>query len=224
MGAIGVEARKPMSREVEIPLDSIAMTGDLSVPADAAGLVIFAHGSGNRNGSNNRRVAQILNEEGFATLLLDLLTQREEAIDLRTRHLRFDLPLLARRLTVATAWVRRQPEVYGLRIGYMGSNTGGGAALMAAAKLGDQISAIASRGSRPDMAGAALAQVLAPTLLIVGGLDEEIIHLNEGALARMHCIRELSIVPCASHLFEEPGALDTVAHLAAAWFRRYLPA
>lgn len=216
------EMRGTISREVEIPLDSIAMTGELSLPAEAAGLVVFAQGSGNRNVSNNRRVAEIINEAGFGTLLLDLLTQREEAIDLRTRHLRFDLPLLARRLAVATAWIRRQPEFCGLRIGYMGSNTGGGAALMAAAKLGDQIGAVASRGSRPDMAGAALEQVLAPTLLIVGGLDDEIIHLNESALARMHCVRELSIVPCASHLFEEPGALDAVAHLAATWFRRYL--
>jgi dienelactone hydrolase len=169
-------------------------------------------------------VAQVIQGEGIGTLLFDLLTQEEEKIDLRTRHLRFDIGLLARRLVEATEWVEKQKETGHLRIGYFGASTGGGAALVAAAELGDQIGAVVSRGGRPDMAGEALPQVVSPTLLIVGGFDDVVIRLNEEALSKLQCVKEMKIVPGATHLFEEPGKLEEAAQMAADWFQKYLRA
>lgn len=209
--------------QVFIPLIGITLIGDLCVPASAKGLVLFAHGSGSsRLSPRNQYIAQVLQEAGIATLLFDLLTRTEEAVDRQTRHLRFDIPLLAERLKAVTTWVSSQPELSPLRVGYFGASTGGGAALIAAAELGEKIGAVVSRGGRPDLAGAALPKVVAPTLLIVGGLDSVIIQLNEEAFSQLRCVKELKIVPGATHLFEETGKLEEVARLAADWFQRHL--
>ncbi len=206
-----------------IPLGSIALAGELEIPVPATGIVLFAHGSGSsRHSARNKRVAQVIREGGIGTLLFDLLTREEEGIDLQTRHLRFDIPMLARRLMAATVWIKSQPGIGHLKVGYFGASTGGGAALLAAAELGSEIGAVVSRGGRPDLAGAALPKVIAPTLLIVGGLDEFVIRLNEEALAQLQCAKKLKIVPGATHLFDEPGKLEAVARLAADWFQRYL--
>jgi dienelactone hydrolase len=211
------------SRAVEIDCDDVTLSGDLTVPAEATGVVLFAHGSGSSRGSpRNRYVGRVLRDGGLATLLFDLLTTAEEAVDLRTRHLRFDIPLLARRLVGATDWLVRQPGVGALPIGYFGASTGAAAALIAAARRAELAAAVVSRGGRPDLAGAALAEVRAPTLLIVGGLDHEVIRLNEEARARLRCERRLEIVAGATHLFEEPGTLEQVANLARDWFLRYM--
>jgi pimeloyl-ACP methyl ester carboxylesterase len=195
--------------------------GDLSIPASAQGVVLFAHGSGSsRHSPRNQFVARTIREAGVGTLLFDLLTAEEEAVDARTAHLRFDIGLLAARLIDATYWLKGELDY--LRVGYFGSSTGGGAALVAAAELGEIVSAVVSRGGRPDLAGEALPQVKSPTLLIVGGLDYPVIEMNEEALARLHCEKELKIVPGATHLFEEPGTLEQVADLAAEWFQRHL--
>jgi predicted alpha/beta-hydrolase family hydrolase len=220
-----VEEKAAMSHEVWIPVDSITLPGELSVPDRAKGLVLFAHGSGSsRHSPRNQYVAQVIREAGVGTLLLDLLTREEERIDLQTPHLRFDTVLLARRLDGATKWAKKQIETSHLRVGYFGASTGGGAALVAAAELGGRIGAIVSRGGRPDMAGEALSRVISPTLLIVGGSDEAIIRLNEEALGKLQCVKELKIVLDATHLFEEPGKLEEVARLAADWFRKHLRA
>jgi putative phosphoribosyl transferase len=210
--------------EVEIPSGEAVLEGELNVPVGAQGVVLFAHGSGSsRHSPRNQYVAQVIRENNVGTLLFDLLTREEEAVDLRTRHLRFDINLLARRLVDATNWIEREADLWHLRVGYFGSSTGGGAALVAAAELNDAVGAVVSRGGRPDLAGAeALQRVKSPTLLIVGGLDEPVIKMNEEAYAWLRCEKELKIVPNASHLFEEPGKLEDVARLAAAWFRRYL--
>jgi pimeloyl-ACP methyl ester carboxylesterase len=214
-----------ISREAPIPLDSITLAGELNIPAEAEGLVLFAHGSGSsRLSPRNQYVAQVIRDAGIGTLLFDLLTLEEEKIDQRTRHLRFDIGLLARRLAGATKWVKKQKETGHLRAGYFGASTGGGAALVAAAELGDEIGAVVSRGGRPDLAGEALPLVVAPTLLIVGGFDDVVIRLNEEALAKLQCVKKLKIVPGATHLFEEPGKLEDVARLAGAWFQKYLQA
>ena len=185
--------------------------------------MLFAHGSGSsRLSPRNRHVAHILNDAWLATLLVDLLTEDEETIDLRTAHLRFDIGLLAERLVGATDWLTRQPDTRHLPIGYFGASTGAGGALVAAATRPQVVSAIVSRGGRPDLAGPALANVRAPTLLIVGGQDHVVIQLNRSALDLLHGEKQLVIVPGATHLFEEPGALDEVAQLAREWFERYL--
>jgi dienelactone hydrolase len=220
-----VEEKAAISREVWIPVDSITLSGELSIPGRAEGLVLFAHGSGSsRHSPRNQYVAQVIREAGVGTLLFDLLTREEEKIDLQTRHLRFDIDLLARRLVGATEWVKKQKDTALLRIGYFGASTGGGAALVAAAELGDRIGAVVSRGGRPDMAGESLPRVVSPTLLIVGGLEDVVIRLNEEALGKLLCVKELKIVPGATHLFEEQGKLEDVARLAADWFQRYLRA
>jgi pimeloyl-ACP methyl ester carboxylesterase len=206
-----------------VKIGQTSLKGDLTVPEGAQGVVVFAHGSGSsRHSTRNRYVAHILNQAKLATLLLDLLTPREEAIDLRRAHLRFDIGLLAHRLVGATDWLLQQPETQSLRIGYFGASTGAAAALVAAAELRQAVGVVVSRGGRPDLAGPALDRVEAPTLLIVGGYDVQVIHLNQAAFERLHCEKELVIVPGATHLFEEPGALDEVARLAGDWFRRYL--
>jgi pimeloyl-ACP methyl ester carboxylesterase len=201
-----------------------ALDGDLTIPAHAQSVVLFAHGSGSsRFSPRNRYVAHELNRAGIGTLLFDLLTEEEEDLDRQTGALRFDIALLARRLTQATTWLMKQPQARGLSLGYFGASTGAAAALLAASEHPQRIGAIVSRGGRPDLAGEkALAQVEAPTLLIVGGHDESVIELNERALAQLKGIKALEIVPDATHLFEEPGALEEVARLARGWFQRYL--
>jgi putative phosphoribosyl transferase len=185
--------------------------------------VLFAHGSGSgRHSPRNRYVAQVLREAGLATLLIDLLTAEEEEVDLRTRHLRFDIGLLAERLVGATEWLERNPDTQDLRVGYFGASTGAGAALVAAAERPEPIGAIVSRGGRPDLAGPALPRVTAPTLLIVGGNDFPVIGMNQEAMEQLRTEKRLEIVPGATHLFEEPGALEEVARLAADWFVRHL--
>lgn len=199
------------------------LEGDLVVPDGATGVVLFAHGSGSsRFSSRNRFVAEELRGGGLGTLLLDLLTREEEAVDVRTAHLRFDIDLLAGRLVDAIAWLSRQDETRDLEVGLFGASTGGGAALVAAARVPEQVAAVVSRGGRPDLAGPALPKVKAPTLLIVGGDDVPVIGMNRDAYDRMTCERRMEIVPGASHLFEEPGTLERVAALARDWFARYL--
>jgi dienelactone hydrolase len=208
---------------VRIPADGQMLEGDLLVPAGARGVVLFAHGSGSsRFSPRNRYVAEVLQSALLATLLMDLLTPAEEAEDAATSRLRFDISLLSRRIGDATDWLAAQGETRTLRIGYFGASTGAGAALVAAAERPAAVAAIVSRGGRPDLAGPLLERVEAPTLLIVGGLDLQVIHLNEVALRRLRGEAKLEIVPGASHLFEEPGTLEGVAHLARDWFLRYL--
>ncbi len=207
-------------REARIPLpDGGQIIGDLVVPADAVGIVVFAHGSGSsRHSPRNRQVAAALNDAGLATLLIDLLTIEEE----RHRANVFDIVLLAQRLAAATHWVREQPDLERLALGYFGASTGAGAALWAAADLGERVSAVVSRGGRPDLAAPRLGHVRAATLLIVGGLDTVVIQLNREALAALRCEAHIEIVPGATHLFEEAGALEAVQRLAADWFARHL--
>jgi putative phosphoribosyl transferase len=208
---------------VTIPADELALEGTLSIPGDAAGVVLFAHGSGSsRHSPRNRFVASELQGVGLATLLIDLLSADEERIDARTGELRFDIGLLARRVVAATDWLSTQEATGELRIGCFGASTGAAAALVAAAERVDLVGAVVSRGGRPDLAGEALPRVQAPTLLIVGGRDELVLELNEQARARMKAETELEVVPGASHLFEEPGKIETVAKLARDWFLRCL--
>ncbi len=207
-------------RDVSIEFGKVKLEATLNRPEDATGIVLFAHGSGSsRFSPRNRYVAGVLQSHGIATLLLDLLTTDEEVIDKRTAQLRFNIPLLAKRLAGATSWTMRQPDLRGLGVGYFGASTGAAAALLAAARLPDQIAAVVSRGGRPDLAGECLGLVRAPTLLIVGGNDGPVIELNQQALAELHCPeKKLVIIPGATHLFEEPGKLEDVAQIAAEWF------
>lgn len=210
-----------MSRAVEIDLPGVVLSGDLTMPEGARALVIFAHGSGSsRHSTRNRFVARRINEEGLGTLLMDLLTEDEERVDEVTRELRFDIGLLARRVAQVVEWAARQRELAGMKVGLFGSSTGAAAALVAAAELSEvAVQAVVSRGGRPDLAGRALRRVPCPVLLIVGGRDEVVIELNEQARAEMRCETELVIVPGATHLFEEAGALEQVADLAAGWLK-----
>src|SRR5438876_3380143 len=205
--------------EVQIHAGRTVLSGNLTVPEKAVALVLFVHGSGSsRHSPRNQFVARTLNDAGLATLLFDLLTPDEEAIDMRTREHRFNIGLLAERLVHATRWAKQQEETRDLRVGYFGSSTGGGAALVAAAEIPVDVGAVVSRGGRPDLAGDALPKVQAPTLLIIGGNDDNVIELNEQARDQMRCEVKLEIVPGATHLFEEPGALEQVAKLASDWF------
>jgi putative phosphoribosyl transferase len=208
---------------VRVAAGLATLEGNLSLPDGARGVVLFAHGSGSsRHSPRNSHVARLLNEAKLATLLIDLLTSDEEAIDQRTAHLRFDIGLLAERLVGVTDWLMQHPDTRDLRVGYFGASTGAAAALVAAAERPQVVGAVVSRGGRPDLAGPALARVQAPTLLIVGGNDFQVIELNRAALAQLRCEKQLVIVPGATHLFEEPGALDEVARLAREWFERHL--
>jgi dienelactone hydrolase len=208
---------------VRVRAGPVVLEGDLAMPGGARGVVLFAHGSGSsRFSPRNRAVAGTLIASGIATLLIDLLTAEEEAIDRVTAHLRFDIDLLAHRLVGATDWLVDAPRTRALRLGYLGTSTGAAAALMAAVERPRAVDAIVSRGGRPDLAGPALPHVLAPTLLIVGGHDVPVIEMNRAALAELHCEKRLEIVPGATHLFEEPGTLEQVARLARDWFKRYL--
>lgn len=209
---------------VRVPAGSVTLEGNLAAPSDSRGVVLFAHGSGSgRHSPRNRFVAEQLRAAGLATLLIDLLTEDEEGIDHYTGSLRFDIGMLAGRLVAATDWLCRDSRTTGLSVGYFGASTGGGAALVAAAIRPKVVRAVVSRGGRPDLARDSLAEVQAPTLLIVGGDDEPVIPLNEDAIARLAApVKKLVIVPGASHLFEEPGKLQEVVRLAADWFLRYL--
>jgi putative phosphoribosyl transferase len=213
------------SRTVQISGDGVVLEGDLTIPDGARGLVLFAHGSGSsRHSSRNRFVAEELQHGDLGTLLLDLLTPDEERVDMQTRHLRFDIGLLADRLIGAIRWLDLQDDTRGLPLGLFGASTGGGAALVVAARRPDRVEAVVSRGGRPDLADDELPNVRAPTLLIVGGNDPVVIELNKLAMRRMVAPVELVIIPRATHLFEEPGALEEVARLSRNWFVQYLVA
>ena len=219
-----VEARRSTT-PVRVPIGERWLPGDLGMPAEAHGIVLFAHGSGSsRHSPRNQYVARALERRGLATLLIDLLTPEEEAIDDRTAQYRFDIEMLASRLATIVDWLRRRRDTSSLPIGLFGASTGGGAALMAAAARPKEIAAVVSRGGRPDLAGTALPRVAAPTLLIVGGLDTPVIQMNRDAMRQMRGDVTIEIVPGATHLFEEPGALERVAELAGAWFSRHLQA
>jgi dienelactone hydrolase len=208
---------------VAVPAGNVRLEGNLVIPDRATGIVLFAHGSGSsRHSIRNRFVAGELRTGGLATLLFDLLSAEEESIDIRTTHLRFDIALLAERLMQAMDWVAENDETKDLRMGLFGSSTGAGAALVAASQRPDLTGAVVSRGGRPDLAGSALEEVEAPTLLIVGGGDKQVIELNRQAMSQLHCEKKMEIVPRASHLFEEPGALEAVAGMARDWFQGHL--
>ena len=212
------------SREVRLPSEQSSLIGDLALPQGFQGVVLFAHGSGSgRHSARNRQVAQRLQQAGIATLLFDLLTVQEEQDDLQTGVHRFDIPLLTRRMQDATLWAGAQPELRHARIGYFGASSGSAAALIAAARLGDRVAAVVSRGGRPELAGpVALAAVTAPTLLVVGGADLVAVDHNQHAYELLRCEKEIVIVPGATHLFEEAGALSQMATLAADWFSAHL--
>ena len=215
--------REGTERQVRVDAGMVTLDGDLNLPAGARAVVLFAHGSGSsRHSPRNRHMARLLNEARLATLLVDLLTPDEERVDLRTGYFRFDIGLLASRLIAATDWLAHNPDTGQLRIGYFGASTGAGAALVAAADQPQLVGAIVSRGGRPDLAEPTLPRVRAPTLLIVGGSDTMVIELNRAALVRLRCEKKLAIVRGATHLFEEPGALDAVARFARTWFERHL--
>ena len=214
----------PVSRPVRIDVTGASLNGDVTVPDGAQGLVVFVHGSGSsRFSQRNRAVAECLLHAQLGTLLLDLLTEPEERTDAVTAEFRFDIPLLADRTTSVVDWIGVSPALRSLPLGLFGASTGAAAALIAAADRGQLVRAVVSRGGRPDLAGPALDKVIAPTLLIVGGRDDAVLDLNREAYDRLQGVRELEIVEDATHLFEEPGALDKVGHLAAAWFLEYLP-
>ena len=208
---------------VRVPAGPVVLEGNLEIPKGATGIVLFAHGSGSsRHSPRNRAVARTLQGHGLATLLIDLLTPDEEMVDDVSGRLRFDIDLLAERLVGATDWLAKEPATHQLRVGYFGASTGGGAALVAAAQRPNLVRAVVSRGGRPDLAGSALSRVRVPTLLIVGGEDAPVIEMNRTALDKLHAKKRLEIIPGATHLFEEPGALEQVARLAASWFLEYL--
>jgi dienelactone hydrolase len=218
-----ISKQKIEERVVPVPSGLINLKGNFNLPASARGVVLFAHGSGSsRHSPRNRYVASVLNQAGFATLLLDLLTPDEEEEDRQTGHLRFNITFLAERLITATEWLAQNMNVPELNIGYFGASTGAGAALVAAAQRPNAISAVVSRGGRPDLAGEALSEVQAPTLLIVGGNDTPVIGMNQDALAQLKVDKKLEIVPGATHLFEESGTLEIVAQLARDWFEKHL--
>ena len=216
----GLEFQK--SVHVPIPINGKWLAADWIMPSHPRGIVIFAHGSGSsRHSWRNKAVASSLLNFGMGSFLLDLLTPSEEKIDHVTKHLRFNIPLLADRLEKATLWIRRQDCCPIVPIGFFGASTGAGAALIAAAILGEKVAAVVSRGGRPDLAGKSLSLVISPTLLLVGEFDEEVLALNRQALAGMHCTKQLKIIPGATHLFEEAGALEQVARLAGEWFLKH---
>ena len=212
-----------VSAALRIPCEDVMLSGDLEIPGNATGLVLFAHGSGSsRRSPRNQAVAEVLRNAGVGTLLFDLLTPQEEAADAYTGHLRFNIGMLSRRLVIVTQEIGDDSRSRNLGLGYFGASTGAAAALRAAAALGTSIQAVVSRGGRPDLAGQALAHVKAPTLFIVGERDDEVLRLNEEAFEQLQSAKSFAVVPHATHLFEEPGALEEVARLAANWFRKHL--
>ncbi len=207
---------------IEIPIDSMILNGDLVLPKNSVGLVLFVHGSGSsRLSPRNQFVASVLNQKRIATLLFDLLTLKEEEFDSISGALRFNIPLLSDRLIQVTSWALKNHDLVGLKLGYFGASTGAAAALVAASRKADAVSAIVSRGGRPDLAEDSLREVRCPTLLIVGGYDDVVIDLNKEAMAKMSCIKKLVIVPGATHLFEEEGKLEDVSYHASDWFLKY---
>lgn len=220
---MGISIKGRGSVEVAVKANEVTLEGDLFIPEGSKSLVLFAHGSGSsRLSPRNRFVADELNKKGIGTLLFDLLTAQEEALDLETGYLRFDIPLLARRLEGATDWVFTNKNLADMSIGYFGASTGGGAALVAAAERPGRVKAVVSRGGRPDLAGESLAKVRCPTLLIVGGNDLPVIDLNKQAISLLRSEKKLVIISGATHLFEERGKLEEVAKVASAWFLKYL--
>ena len=214
-----LEAREEI--DAKIPLEAVTLRGDFVLPPEASGVVLFAHGSGSsRKSSRNRAVARYLQDRGFGTILFDLLTAAEEREDAETAHLRFNIHLLAQRLRSVAEWFLAENGP--VPIGFFGASTGGAAALVAASRLTSEVKAVVSRGGRPDLAGLDLRRVTSPTLLIVGGADTPVIELNERAYKELNCEKRMEIIPGASHLFEEAGALEQVAKLAADWFERWL--
>lgn len=212
-----------VDKPVRIQVGNVLLEGELKIPENASGVVLFAHGSGSsRHSPRNQFVAGVIREAGIGTLLFDLLTHDEERQDAMSGALRFDIALLAKRLVGATRWLEKQSETRDLKVGYFGASTGGGAALVAAAELGDCVAAVVSRGGRPDLAADALPKVKSPTLLIVGGYDEMVICLNDEAYAKLRCEKDFRIVPGATHLFEEPGKLEQVAQISAQWFHKHM--
>ena len=212
-----------LDQAVRIRSDAVQLEGELKVPQGATGIVLFVHGTGSsRHSPRNQYVARVIREAGVGTLLFDLLTKEEETLDAYTGELRFNIEFLARRLVDATHWITSQPATQHLRIGYFGASTGAAAALIAAVELSNIVAAVVSRGGRPDLARNALPKVKAPTLLIVGGYDDIVIELNENAIAKLRCEKQLKIVPGATHLFEEPGTLGQVAQFASEWFKKKL--
>ena len=217
------EVEEAEHQPARIPVDGVILAGELSIVPQSQGIVLFAHGSGSsRHSPRNQFVAGVIQASGTSTLLFDLLTKAEEQADERDGQLSFDIDLLARRLVAATRWLDQQASTRHLGIGYFGASTGGAAALVAAAELGGEIDAVISRGGRPDLAGDALPRVTAPTLFIVGGRDNLVLELNRDALDQMRCRKQIIVVPGATHLFEEQGALEEVAAISAGWFRQYL--
>ncbi len=217
-----ISSHRDQDNDVSINTGTVTLQGILEIPHNACGIVVFVHGSGSsRHSLRNRYVAEVLQKAGLATLLMDLLTPAEEAIDQHTRHLRFNIPLLAQRVIGATQWLQQYAPTQSLKIGYFGASTGAGAALVAAAQCPKAVRAIVSRGGRPDLAKKSLNQVKTPTLLIVGGRDQMVLNLNQWALEQLQGQKELTIVPGATHLFEESGALEMVAKLACEWFKRH---
>jgi dienelactone hydrolase len=217
------QQRDAMKIPVAVPIDGQSLPGDLDMPTDPHGIVLFAHGSGSsRHSPRNQYVARTLQHRQLATLLIDLLTPEEEAVDDRTAEYRFDIPMLAGRLVTIVDWLRLRQDTASLPIGLFGASTGGGAALIAAAERPREIAAVVSRGGRPDLADAALPKVTTPTLLIVGGYDAPVIEMNRDAMKQMRGEVKLEIVPGATHLFEEPGTLERVAELAGTWFDQHL--
>jgi putative phosphoribosyl transferase len=215
--------RERAEHEISIDTGKVALQGTLGLPKGTGAVILFAHGSGSsRYSPRNRYVAEVLQSHGIGTLLFDLLTRKEESVDEVTGELRFDIPFLANRLMDVTRWLMQRPDMKNAKLGYFGASTGAAAALVAAAELQEVIGAVVSRGGRPDLAGAALSSVRAPTLLIVGGDDEPVIGMNRDALAKLRCEKKLVIVPGATHLFEQPGTLEEVARFAAEWFERHL--
>jgi dienelactone hydrolase len=219
---LGVREGELDERQVQVS-GAVSLEGTLGTTKNPQGVVIFAHGSGSsRHSPRNRYVAKILRNSGLVTLLIDLLTADEEAVDIHTMHLRFDIQLLAKRLVEATDWIEQNPDTQKLPVGYFGASTGAAAALVAATERSSAIRAVVSRGGRPDLAGHSLQHVKSPTLLIVGGDDLPVIDINREAFKQLHCEKKLVIIPGATHLFEESGKLEEVARLAADWFTRYL--
>lgn len=215
---------QPDEQAVNIPCATVTLDGDLCVPPKTHGVVVFAHGSGSsRHSPRNRQVARVLQEAGLATLLLDLLTRDEELIDTQTRHLRFDINLLAERLNCAVDWLSQQESTLAHNVGIFGASTGGGAALVTATEHPDLVCSVVLRGGRPDLAGSALSRVKAATLLLVGTRDEPVIDINQRAMSELRCEHQLHLVPNATHLFEEPGTLEEVSRLACDWFLHHLP-
>ncbi|WP_344362372.1 dienelactone hydrolase family protein [Streptomyces gobitricini] len=212
------------SEAVSVPAGVVTLAGDLALPREARGVVAFAHGSGSsRHSPRNRAVAETLRDAGLGTLLLDLLTADEERVDMDTAEIRFDIPLLGRRVTAAVDWLHDRPDTGKLPVGLFGASTGAAAALVAAAERTEQVRAVVSRGGRPDLAGAALAGVRAPVLLVVGGHDHEVLRLNEEATRQLTAPCTLHVIPGATHLFEEPGTLEQAADAARDWFLRMTP-